>query len=299
MSPWLPAFACPECARDLETDAGARTCGGCGRRYAIREGIWRFLTPERAAAFDRFGDQYRRIRQRDGRAGSASAHHATLPWVPPEDPHAGEWRVRRETFAHLQERVLAVGPRSMRALDLGAGSGWLSRRLSARGDRAVAVDAVDHEVDGLGAACADAGDLVLVQADFEAPPFGPAQFDLVVFNASLHYAARPAAALARAHALLAPGGVLVVMDSPMFRRERDGRAMADGMAARCRAEHGIDLVRRPGFLTFASLDAAARGLCRRPSFAPSRGSWAWRLRRQAGAVRLGRQPAAFGLWVAR
>ncbi len=169
-----------------------------------------------------------------------------------------------------------------------------------KGHRVVAVDALDDEVDGLGAAGGVDG-LVLVQADFEAPPLAARQFDLVVFNASLHYARDVRRALAQAHALLAPGGILAVMDSPMFHDEGEGRAMADGLARSFRADCGVSEVCRPGpgFLTFATLDAAARGLRRDAAFVPSRGPIAWRLRRQAGRIRLGRQPAAFGLWVAR
>ena len=62
--------------------------------------------------------------------------------------------------------------------------------------------------------------------------------DLVVFNGSLHYAPYIAATLARAHRMLAPGGALVVMDSPMFRRDRDGAAMVDDKHTRFRRELG-------------------------------------------------------------
>ena len=37
----------------------------------------------------------------------------------------------------------------------------------------------------------------------------------------------------------------------------------------------------------------------RPEFVASRGTLRWRLRRQLSRVKLGRAPAAFGLWVAR
>ena len=40
----------------------------------------------------------------------------------------------------------------VRVLDVGAGSGWLSHCLTALGHGAVALDAIDDDVDGLGAA---------------------------------------------------------------------------------------------------------------------------------------------------
>jgi SAM-dependent methyltransferase len=123
-----------------------------------------------------------------------------------------------------------------------------------------------------------------VQADFDALPFAPGQFDLVVFNRSLHYAADSGATLERAHQALAPGGALVVMDSPTFGAEGEGAVTAD--------EGG-------GYLTFAHLAGIAEKLALQPQFLPSRGSFGWRLRR--GVARMSRRPApaAFGLWVAR
>ncbi len=140
-----------------------------------------------------------------------------------------------------------------------------------------------------------------VQADFDALPFVPKQFDLVVFNGSLHYAPDAAATLARARRMLASGGALVVMDSPMFRRDRDGAAMVDDRDRRFRRELAISGVVRPGvgYLTFARLGEIAESLDLHPQFVPTRGPLPWRLRRHLARVRLRRAPAAFGLWMAR
>ena len=75
-----------------------------------------------------------------------------------------------------------------RVLDLGAGNGWLAYQLSRRGHSVVAVDWSDDEFDGLGALCHYAATLAACHADFAALPFADAQFDLIVFNAALHYA---------------------------------------------------------------------------------------------------------------
>jgi hypothetical protein len=66
-------------------------------------------------------------------------------------------------------------------------------------------------------------------------------------------------------------------------------------------EHGIEVPLRPGagFLTFAALDRAASALGMEGRFFPSRGPLRWRLRREIGRLRLGRAPAAFGVWVAQ
>lgn len=302
MSVWLPRFACPECGAEVH-DAGPDrlSCTRCGCVYGRRAAIWRFLAPSRAARLEPFVAQYRAVRSREGRRSSAPEYYRQLPQVAPGDAHAADWAVRRETYQHLLRHVLAVGPQPARVLDLGAGSAWLSHRLAALGHHAVAVDAIDDDADGLGAARHYATPFGVVQADFDAPPFAPEQFDLIVFNGSLHYAPHPAATLQRAHRLLASGGVLVVMDSPMFRRERAGAAMIDGQNRRFAHQYGFRDIARPGagYLTFAALDAIAEALGMTPRFIRSRGPLFWRLRRSAARLRLFRAPAAFGLWVAR
>ena len=92
-----------------------------------------------------------------------------------------------------------------------------------------------------------------------------------------------------------------MMDSPMFRRERDGAAMVDEKDRHFRHELAISDVVRPGvgYLTFARLGAIAKSLDLQAQFVPTRGPLPWRLRRQLSRVRLRRAPAAFGLWMAR
>ncbi len=299
---WVPRFVCPECRTDLcETGADRFACARCGRLFDRRGGVWRFLTATRGARLEPFVRQYRMVRQREGRRPSAPDYYRRLPSVAPGDPYAKDWQVRRETFHHLLGHVLAAAAMPLHVLDLGAGSGWLSHRLSAIGHRAVAVDAIDDEVDGLGATRHYATGFPTVQADFDALPFAAGQFDLVVFNGSLHYAADTAATLEGAHRVLAPGGALVVMDSPMFRADDDGFAMARAALERFKSDCGCSDAVQPGagYLTFARLDGIADTLALRPQFVPSRGPLGWRLRRGVARVRLRRAPAAFGLWVAR
>jgi len=181
------------------------------------------------------------------------------------DAHAAAWRVRRETYGHLLRRCFAHAPQQVRVLDLGAGCGWLSHRLAALGHRPVSVDLLDDETDGLGVVKYYGVRFAAVQADFNRLPFAPEQFDVVVFNESLHYAANAAATLGHARRVLAPGGALVVMDSPM------------------RASFGADLTSAAAAL---GLDAA---------FVESRGPLVRRLRRRLSL----RAAAARGLWVAQ
>jgi SAM-dependent methyltransferase len=301
---WLPRFACPECrhpAPENGSGKGAFACAACGAEFGSSNGIYHFLSRERAEAASRFERQYRVVRELGGYRHVSADYYRKLPSVAPDDPHATEWRIRRESFAHLQRHALpGVWQGPIHVLDLGAGNGWLSHRLAADGHFVVAVDRLDDEADGLGACRHYFAPFAVVQADFDRLPFEPSQFDMAVFDGSLHYAADPAATLGEAARMLAPGGTIVVMDSPMFGRDRDGHAMVADQVQQMETVLGIGGVLRPGpgYLTFEGLEAAARQLGMRARFIPSRGPLAWRVGRQIARIKLGRSPAAFGVWVA-
>jgi SAM-dependent methyltransferase len=302
---WLPQFICPECRRPVVADGdGGFCCGPCGEGYPCTDGIFRFLTRRRAAAAEPFVRQYRAVRARDGHREHLPEFYRTLPMVRREHRCAAEWRIRRESYGHLQARALpAVWQGPIHVLDVGAGCGWLAHRLASFGHCVVAVDQLDDGEDGLGVCQHYPVTLAAVQADFDALPLEAAQFEVVVLNSSLHYSSDPAATLREARRTMIAGGALVVMDSPMFTRERDGRAMVDQQCEALLADSGGDdgaaMRRGIGFLTYDSLDEVAAALGLRARFFPSRGPLAWRLRRQLARLRLKRAPAAFGLWVAQ
>lgn len=308
---WMPKLACLQCGGFLEDSGvtpGREECGAeslscrdCRTSYHRRGGVWRFLHPATEEALVPFLEQYRVVRRQEGRHGMTDADYRNLPNVAPTDAHAREWGIRRETYHHLLRHVLASGRQPSAILDVGAGNGWLSRRLSELGHHLVAVDVADDDRDGLGVAQRSSPQVVAIQADFDALPLAPSQFDVVLFNGSLHYAANPGRTLAGVHGLLRPGGTLVVMDSPMFHADVDGVAMIAATVRRFAEEYGCQNSIRQGrgYLTFALLAESATAMQLDAEFLPSRGSFAWRLGRQIARVRQGRQPAAFGLWVAR
>jgi SAM-dependent methyltransferase len=301
---WLPAFACPECRESLAASetANAYVCVRCSTTFDCVDGVHRFLSRQRAEAAAPFLRQYRIVRGHEGYRAATREYYVQLPSVASDDRHATEWRIRRESLVHLQRFALPdVSKAPLRVLDLGAGCGWLSHRLAAGGHRVVAVDRLDDDADGLGACRHYPVRFVMVQADFDALPFAPGQFGLVVFDGSLHYAADPAVTLAQATRMLTRGGSIAVMDSPMFERDGDGQAMVSAQLRRLGSDHGLREVVRPGlgFLTFAALDRAGEQLGLRGRFIPSRGPLAWRLGRQLARLRLRRAPAAFGVWVAQ
>jgi len=303
LAPWVPRFACPECRVAVAADReGGAVCPVCGHRIELRDGIYRGLTPRRAEAAASFVRQYRLVREGEGRRAATAEEYRRLPDVARSDRHAIEWRLRRESWAHFQRWAMsAVGPPAARVIELGAGCGWLSHRLALLGHSAVAVDCLDDAADGLGACRHAPIPFMAVQADFDALPFEPGQFDLAAFAGSLHYAAEPAATLAEAARMLTPCGVIAVLDSPVFARDADGEAMVAAHLRSMAATHALERVTRAGrgFLTFMSVERACEAVGRRATFYKTRGPLTWRMRRAFAGPRLGRAPAAFGLWVAR
>jgi ubiquinone/menaquinone biosynthesis C-methylase UbiE len=162
----------------------------------------------------------------------------------------------RETFAPLPGK---------RILDIGCGSGTLAKRLAEDG---AAVTGIDP-----GAAALEKARSAVPEARFEAAsadalPFPAASFDGAVMLNALHHVPDPAAALAEAARILAPGGVLIVVEPlaegsffdalrPIEDETAVRAAAQDAIAAaladrafRCRRD--VTVSRRE---SFASLDA--------------------------------------------
>jgi SAM-dependent methyltransferase len=300
MEPLPPiAFACPNCAAPL---GDVLACPHCGRVYPLKEGIHRFLLPEREQALAAFLAQYRRVREQDGYRSRPAEYYRSLPRVPPDDPQAQNWRVRAETFRHLSEQVLprltSTRPQ-LAVLDLGAGNAWLSNRLGALGHTCVALDWLDDADDGLGATRHYATPITRVQADFDRLPFVPSQFDLLIYNASLHYSPSVETSLGHALKMLRAGGGLAIMDSPTFRSKVAAESMLAEQARRYLLGEASAQTVRPGqgYLLASEIKTVGRRLSLAFRYQPTRGDLGWALRRRLAGLKLRREPAGFGLWL--
>lgn len=304
-------MACPVCRSplgDLPTATEGPfglACAGCGRSYTRRAGIWDCLPVERAERFALFLEQYRTVRYAEGRGDASPDELRCLPWASPDDPLAWQWYIRATSFEHLVDRVLPLFERQgLRVLDLGAGTGWLSYRLAQLGHHPLAVDLSIDPRDGLGAA--RHFDAVLdrpfprLRAEFDRLPLADGAADLVVYNASFHYSADFAATLTEGLRVLAPGGRLVIMDSPVYFEPSAGEAMVAARKAEFSARYGFtsDSLASREFLTQAEIGAIGRALgLHWREFAPPYG-WRWSLRRRWRRLRTGRESARFVLLVA-
>jgi SAM-dependent methyltransferase len=103
----------------------------------------------------------------------------------------------------------AIPPGCERALDVGCGTGALTRRLKPLVPRVTGVDRDERSIQ-LARAHPGAAGIRYLQADFLTATFEPASLDLVTSIASLHHM-DVRAALRRMSGLLRPGGVLAVV----------------------------------------------------------------------------------------
>jgi len=261
-----------------------------------------------SSALEQFAEDYAAHRQAEGR-GYSGDDLLALPYVR-SGPLARQWAVRTCTFEAFMGRVVRPMARRRRRplalLDLGAGNGWLSYRIAIQGDLVTALDIRDDGVDGLGAAqplLQWTGDRMRTAvASFDAIPAEAASFDIAVFNASLHYATDLAAVLKEACRVVRPGGRLVILDSPFYRREADGLAMV--------AEKAADAPRRFGpragslmalpFIEFLTRERLAEASA--PLGVKWRRSWVvyplwYELRPFSARLHGRRPPSRFDLWI--
>jgi SAM-dependent methyltransferase len=255
----------------------------------------------------RFRAAYAEHRAAEGRSYDRDALLA-LPYLT-HGPFARDWTVRARTFDAFVASVLIPAARTvdrpLRLLDVGAGNAWLSWRVAHLGVEAVAVDLREDDVDGLGAAREylewSAGSFRRVVASFDALPVADARFDLVVFNASLHYACDLASVLREARRTTLQGGRIVILDSPFYERDADGAAMVAEKLRTARHQFGdrveaLTALPVIEYLTPERLVVASRGLelawrCRRvryPLWYEMRPIVAW--------IQSRRAPSRFDVW---
>ena len=237
-------WICPSCeARLQESGPEEKRCTGCQASYPCVEGIWRCLPPHRNRHFAQFICEYTKVRRAEGRGSNDSTFYRSLPLQDLSGRHSEDWRIRSISYQKLVDRILSQDGReeetAPRVLDLGAGNGWLSYRLAARGHQTVAVDLLTNESDGLGAQLHYPAAFTSVQAEFDHLPFDSDQFGLAIFNASFHYATDYELTLSEALRVLESGGRVAIMDSPVYRSGSSGEEMVREREAAFRGEYGF------------------------------------------------------------
>ena len=228
----LDTWACPTCFSRLEADDGGFRCREADHRFPVRDGVPFLLRPDDATLVQDAGAYA--VAWKRGTLAPPRGSMLDLPFV--RSPY---WRPKARSLQALLE---ILGPANgRRVADMGAGTGWLSYRLSEAGFRCYATDIVADADVGLGAARAydrTSHGFERAIASLSRWPFRTGSIDVAVCNASLHYMADPAVAISEAARVLNPTGVLVVMNDPVHSDRRSAERASLDFKDRMRAVGG-------------------------------------------------------------
>jgi SAM-dependent methyltransferase len=294
MTEW--AAACPSCRNDLGPLIGSElACTSCGGTFPNVDGVWRIVAPERQVVVDRFLHDYTKVRRAEGRGSLDAAYYLALPDPLPGDALGWQWSMRSITWQHVCRRLLSTYPPGLRVVDLGAGVGWLSNRLSEMGHDPVAIDLSVDDLDGLGATRHYQPDWPCVQAEFDRLPLASSQADLIIYNASFHYSTDYRATLTEARRVLRPGGAVIVLDTPVYRRSESGPRMVAERHRQFEEMFGTrsDSVASVEFLTDTMLADLHHTLGIRWRRSAAWYGWKWWLRPWKARLRRKREPSRF------
>ena len=297
-------FVCPVCRTPLlKEDEMRYVCPKDGRIYPRVDGIWRFLPSERAAYYAQFVQEYETVRLAEGRQSNDPAYYRALPYRDLSGQMTAVWQERARTFNLLLAKVVkplaAKRKRPLRILDLGAGNGWLSYQLATRGHEAAAVDLTVNSFDGLGVHPMYDVAFLPIQAEFTHLPFVDAQVDMIVYNASFHYAESYEEILAEARRVMRADGRIIIADSPVYRDPENGRRMVQEREAAFQARYGFpsNALDSENFLEYGRLEELAETIGVKWTLYWSVPRWRQYIRYTKIQLRRQREPAQFPLIV--
>jgi ubiquinone/menaquinone biosynthesis C-methylase UbiE len=184
------------------------------------------MTPEMRHLFLK---DYSRIRRAEGRGSDDPEYFRALPYRDITGKNSAQWSIRARTYQHFERNILAEIEkeivRPLDILDLGAGNGWMSYRLTLRQHKPVALDIFSDYCDGLRSTRHYPHPFLCVEAEFDQLPFRNGSFDLAIYNSSIHYSTDYRRTLAEARRCLRPNGSVVIMDSPVYALPEHGEQM--------------------------------------------------------------------------
>ncbi|MFQ5750479.1 MAG: class I SAM-dependent methyltransferase [bacterium] len=296
----FPIYACPACHNILENSSeNVLRCPQEGTSFTKKNNIWRFLPPNRAEHYKRFMQEYEKIRQAEGRGCKDPAFYLELPFKDLSGKFVEDWKIRSISYLTLVKKIVQPlhkrTERPLKILDLGAGNGWLSNRLTHLGHQVVALDILTNTFDGLGACVHYPRPFALVQSEFDRTPFSHGLFDLIIFNASWHYSESYVKSLQEALRILDRNGRVVILDSPIYNNPNSGAQMVQERANYFLKSYGLpsDALKSENYLTFQKLAALAKRFNLSWRVVKPNYGWKWRLKPLQARIRRRREPAQF------
>jgi len=296
MTDWR--IICPLCfAENLAASDAEMSCVACGHTSPSTNGVWQLLTCDRMDHYRDFLENYTKVRIAEGRGTYNAATLRALPDCPESHRLAGQWNIRAISFACLLRLLKDRLKPHDKVLDLGAGTGWLCHRLALNGFSPCAIDLSADIHDGLGAAGNFDTDWPRLQAEYDRIPIGDGAVNAVIYNASFHYCVNQERSLREALRVIAPGGMLVILDSPIYRAASAGEQMIEEQQQYFvrLIDKRSDALPSTGFLTWRRLKALSDEFNLAWRFERPWYGIRWALRPVMAKLRGRREPATFAI----
>jgi SAM-dependent methyltransferase len=197
----ITSVVCPETLGPLTAREDGMWSERANRLYPVRDGLVFFGFPERDAAMI---------------AATMEEEHQ---WQGTADTIVRDTDFLRESapgavdFINLISRYVVPGPEQPRALELGAGSGWVSWLLAVAGyDTWMADFEANSVAIGLQYEHPNLGEGRRFACDARYAPFADDTFDLVLLKEFVHHVADYDLLFAEANRVLRPGGVVALLE---------------------------------------------------------------------------------------
>ena len=198
--------------------------------------------PEIHTAPSAFADLYLRVREKEKRILS-DEEVFLLPDTLRENPHAGEWELRKDAMSRLI-KYFKNKKQALTLLEVGCGNGWLAHRLSLLHPISVTgLDVNETELKQAARVFAAITNLDFYHGSIDDLIVSKNRFDVILFAASIQYFPSLAEILHKAMQLLQPGGEIHILDSPFY-------DMDELQPARQRTRQYYDELGFPGMATF-------------------------------------------------
>ena len=162
-----------------------------------------------------FSAQYYLLRKKEGRIYS-DVEVSRLPVIDQQHQYYKEWEVRKNSSDRLK-KYLTAKRRPLRILEIGAGNGWLSAKLSGiYSSHVTGIDINAEELSQAKRVFSQIENLHFFNCTLQDEPVNNQQFDIIVFAASIQYFRSLRTVLSNALSHLETGGEIHIVDTHFY-----------------------------------------------------------------------------------